>query len=124
MSWGEYLNNLKAEGLKHAAICGLDGSWVQASEGSEITQDEIKSFLSSMGNVEALAGTGIRIGGEKYMYISGTDTICRGKKGQGGIHMAKSNTTLVIGIYDENVQPGQVAIVVEKMADYLSGQNY
>ena len=30
---------------------------------------------------------------------------------------------LVIGIYDDSIQPGQAAIVVEKMADYLSDNN-
>ena len=37
MSWGEYLSNLKKEGLKHAAICGTDNaSWVQVSDGSNV----------------------------------------------------------------------------------------
>eukprot|EP00095_Tigriopus_kingsejongensis_P003913 maker-scaffold85_size395806-snap-gene-1.18 protein:Tk03913 transcript:maker-scaffold85_size395806-snap-gene-1.18-mRNA-1 annotation:"hypothetical protein CISIN_1g032871mg" len=90
----------------------------------KITQDELKSFLSAMGNVGALAEKGIRLGNEKYMYISGSDMICRGKKGTGGLHAAKSKTTLVIGIYDDGIQPGQAAIAVEKMAEYLSGQNY
>jgi len=125
MSWGEYLVNLKKEGLKHAIICGADGaSWLEASEGSNVTQAELKSFLAAMGNVNSLASTGIHFGGEKYMYISGTDTICRGKKGTGGLHAAKSKTTLVLGIYDDQIQPGQAANVIEKMADYLATQNY
>ena len=33
-------------------------------------------------------------------------------------------SALVVGIYDESLQPGQAAIVVEKMAEYLSSQNY
>ncbi len=111
----------------------------------QITQDELKSFLQNMGNTNVLAGTGIRVGGEKYMFLSGTDTICRGKKGTSGIHLAKSKTSekkeynflirillqlnatfsaLVIGIYDDPIQPGQAASIVEKMADYLASQNY
>ena len=40
MSWGEYLKNLKSEGLKHAAICGSDGaSWIQVSEGAEVSAE-------------------------------------------------------------------------------------
>jgi hypothetical protein len=37
MSWTEYLANLKKEGLKHAAICGADGSWIQVSDGSNVS---------------------------------------------------------------------------------------
>ena len=31
---------------------------------------------------------------------------------------------LVVGIYDDSIQPGQAASAVEKMAEYLEGQNY
>lgn len=124
MSWGEYLSNLQRDGLKHAAICGLDGaSWIQVTDGSNIAQAELASLLSSLGKVDALASGGIKLGGEKYMYISGSDSICRGKKGTGGVHCAKSKTTLVVGIYDDSIQPGQAATVVERMADYLSENN-
>ena len=34
------------------------------------------------------------------------------------------NLALVLGIYDDKLQPGQAANVVEKMAEYLSTQNY
>jgi hypothetical protein len=38
MSWGEYLSNLQRDGLKHAAICGLDGaSWIQVTDGSNVS---------------------------------------------------------------------------------------
>jgi len=38
MSWGEYLSNLQRDGLKSAAICGLDGaSWIQVTEGSNVS---------------------------------------------------------------------------------------
>jgi hypothetical protein len=32
-------------------------------------------------------------------------------------------SALVLGIYDETIQPGQAATVVEKMADYLTENN-
>jgi hypothetical protein len=32
-------------------------------------------------------------------------------------------SALLVGIYDETIQPGQAAIVVEKMADYLMDNN-
>jgi hypothetical protein len=33
----------------------------------QITQTELASLLTSMGKVDALAATGIKLGGEKYM---------------------------------------------------------
>ncbi len=79
-----------------------------------------------------------------FRYISGTESICRGKWKTGGVHAAKSKQSkcvelicylkeenhnftlaaLVLGIYDETMQPGQAASIVEKMADYLTTQNY
>ena len=81
------------------------------------------TLLTNMNKVDAMAASGIKLGGEKYMYISSTDCLLRGKKGTGGLHAAKSKTTLVIGIYNDSIQPGQATIVVEKMADYLSDNN-
>ncbi len=33
-------------------------------------------------------------------------------------------SALVVGVYDDTIQPGQAASAVEKMADYLAEQNY
>jgi profilin len=42
----------------------------------------------------------------------------------GGIISSKTAQTIVVGTYGEGVQPGDAAIVVEKMADYLRNNNY
>ena len=36
MSWDAYVDSLKQRGMVHGAICGLDGSWFVASEGSKV----------------------------------------------------------------------------------------
>jgi len=125
MSWDDQLNALKARGLVHAAICDVNGaSWIQASAGSGIEQAELKKFLSNMGKVDILSTSGITLGGVKYMYLSGNEETCRGKKGAGGVHLAKSNTTLVVGVYDDKIQPQQAAVAVESIADHLKQSNY
>ena len=50
MSWGEYLVNLKKEGLAHAAICAADGaSWIQVSvDGVREFQGEITELQWDM----------------------------------------------------------------------------
>ena len=69
MSWGEYLSNLQRDGLKHAAICGLDGpaAWLQVTDDSNISQAELVTLLTNMNKVDAMAASGIKLGGEKYM---------------------------------------------------------
>ena len=55
MSWGEYLSNLQRDGLKHAAICGLDGpaGWLQVTDDSNVSDflsiesNSFKSCVSS-----------------------------------------------------------------------------
>ena len=36
MSWDAYVDSLKQRGMTHGAICGLDGSWFVASDGSKV----------------------------------------------------------------------------------------
>lgn len=38
--------------------------------------------------------------------------------------IVKTKQALLIGHYPENVQPGQAATTVEKLADYLIGVGY
>jgi len=46
MSWGEYLSNLQRDGLKHAAICGLDGpaSWIMVTDESNVSLSNLFQF--------------------------------------------------------------------------------
>ena len=36
MSWDAYVDSLKQRGMGAGAICGLDGSWFVASDGSKV----------------------------------------------------------------------------------------
>ncbi len=67
MSWGEYLSNLKKEGLKHAAICGTDNaSWVQVSDGSNV-----RSFperIVSCSKLLSLIFRDVGVGDERVNY--------------------------------------------------------
>jgi len=47
-----------------------------------------------------------------------------GKKGAGGVVVVKTNQAVLIGLYNENIQPGQCANAVEKLADYLIENGY
>lgn len=45
-------------------------------------------------------------------------------QGKEGLVIVKTKQALLIGHYPENVQPGQAATTVEKLADYLIGVGY
>ena len=49
MSWGEYLSNLKKEGLKHAAICeAKSAEWLQISDGSNVSRSKGASCINQV----------------------------------------------------------------------------
>merc|ERR1711936_1341756 len=63
MSWDAYVDSLKQRGMVGGAICGLDGSWFVASDGSKITLDELKSILNNYGK-DTMYSTGVKLGGQ------------------------------------------------------------
>ena len=72
----------------------------------------------------AVAASGLRMGDRKYISIGGIPGEClRGRKGAGGCTIKKTNTAMVIGIYEEGVQGGDCNVIVENLGDYLIGQN-
>jgi profilin len=89
---------------------------------------------------------GITIGGVKYMGIKGDaryvlillfcvfllfgkfiTSHCRsiyGKKGATGVVLVKTTQCILFGYYNEKQQPGNAAVAVEKLADYLIENGY
>jgi profilin len=133
MSWQEYVDDhllcqLQNGGtLKHAAIVGQDGGvWAQDPEFPPISPEDVESLVKGFDDPSELAGNGIWLGGTKYLMIAGEPGAVirgRGKENkQAGVTVKKTTTALVIGIYDEGVQPADCNLVVENLGDYLSGQ--
>merc|ERR1712142_526414 len=126
MSWDKYVSDqLLATGyVQKGAICGLDGSVWSVSEGWGVQGPEITSLANAFKDPSPLHQKGIVIAGEKYMFLSATDEVLRGKKQANGVHIAKTNTAMIIGYYADPVKPGQCANAVESLSDYLKGVNY
>ena len=71
---------------------------------------------------------------------SGNDDVVRGKQGKGGVHVVKTNQVLkvwdtsskpkifshavILGLYEEPMQPAEAATVTETLGDYLKGVGY
>eukprot|EP00215_Chloropicon_roscoffensis_P000957 CAMPEP_0198465338 /NCGR_PEP_ID=MMETSP1456-20131121/3270_1 /TAXON_ID=1461544 ORGANISM="Unidentified sp., Strain RCC1871" /NCGR_SAMPLE_ID=MMETSP1456 /ASSEMBLY_ACC=CAM_ASM_001119 /LENGTH=132 /DNA_ID=CAMNT_0044191181 /DNA_START=74 /DNA_END=472 /DNA_ORIENTATION=+ len=131
MSWQSYVDDhlmveLPGGGkLSSAAIYGQDGGcWAQSAGFPTLDADQAKVFVSGFSDPGSVAAGGIKIGDRKFISIGGIPGEClRGRKGAAGCCVKKTNTAMVIGIYDEGVQGGDCNVIVENLGDYLIGQN-
>ena len=62
---------------------------------------------------------GVVVGGVKHLAIRADSRSIYGKKGSGGVVLVKTGQCILIGKYDDTIQPGQATTVVEKLGDYL-----
>merc|ERR1712183_736840 len=125
MSWQDYVNTqLVGKNLKEAAIAGHDGNLWAKSANFNVTSAEIKNILSNYDCQSNLASSGFHLGGQKYFYLSGNDDVMRGKQGKGGVHVVKTNQAVILGLYEEPMQPAEAATVTETLGDYLKGVGY
>ncbi|KAJ9551153.1 hypothetical protein OSB04_015198 [Centaurea solstitialis] len=132
MSWQSYIDEhlmdeIEGNYLSAAAIIGHDGSvWAQSATFPQVKPEEITGIMNDFDNPGSLAPTGLFLGGIKYMVIQGEGgVVIRGKKtmqGPGGVTIKKTGMSLVVGIYDEPMTPGQCNLVVERLGDYLVEQ--
>ena len=128
MSWQAYVDDqlLRSQKVKHAVICGHDGTMWASSSGFPVTTDELKALVSKYEDVSELAANGLKVGSKKYMYLSSDPQrgIVRGRLGSSGIHCIKTKQTYIIGIYEEPIRHEHAANVVERLGEYLLGVGY
>ncbi|BBN14723.1 profilin [Marchantia polymorpha subsp. ruderalis] len=130
MSWQAYVDeHLMLEispghWLSSAAIIGQDGNvWAQSANFPELQGDEIDKVVKGFVDAAQISMHGLYLGGLKYMVIQGEPgQVLRGKKGTGGVCIKKTNSALVIGLYEDPTKPGECNIVVERLGDYLYEQ--
>jgi len=126
MSWQEYIDKqlINSNCVTKAAICGLEGDVWAKSDDFEVTKPEVQALIKGFENTTDLASNGVTLAGQRYIYLSGTDRIVRGKLGRNGIHCMKTTQGIIISVYEDPVQPQQAATVVEKLGDYLISCGY
>jgi len=126
MSWQAYVDNnlIGTKCISKAAIHGHDGGKWATSGGFTVSADEAKKLIAGFKDPSGLRANGITVHGIKYLTLKTDDRSIYGKKGATGIICVKTGKSVLIGVYDENTQPGQAANVVEKLADYLIEQGY
>jgi len=110
--------------IQKAIIAGHDGTIWAKSDNIEPSPEELGKFSDSFDDQDPLTMSGVVIGGEKFVYLSGTDRVIRCKKGKSGLHAMKTQQAVLVAIFSEPVQHPQVASVVESLGDYLIGLQY
>jgi len=126
MSWDAYRDNLIAtQKVSKAAILGMNdgGVWTH-SAGLSITPEQATALRNGFSNSSSLAQAGFWLGDVKYMYIQSDETQIQGKKGTTGASIYKCNQCIVVGIYEDNMQPGNCRMAVERIGEYLKGSGY
>merc|ERR1711913_18615 len=94
------------------------------SAGFPVSVEELKTLLTRYANTDELAMNGVTVGGTKYMFLSATDRVVRGKKGTSGVHCIKTVQALIVCVYEDPVVPEQAATVTEKLGEYLISVGY
>ncbi|KAL6053572.1 profilin, required for normal timing of actin polymerization in response to thermal stress [Balamuthia mandrillaris] len=126
MSWQTYVDtNLVGTGaVTKGAIFGLDGSQWAVSPGFQPSAAEVKALIAGFSDNNSVRTNGLTVAGTKYLTIRADDRSIYGKKGATGVTCVKTTKAVLVGLYDDKIQPGQCANVVERLADYLIGQGY
>lgn len=125
MSWQEYVDKhlVATQHVTKGAICGLAGGTWATSPGFNVSEAEIKCIAGAFNDPTALRTNGLYVNGQKFFLLTATDKVLRGKLKSSGVTIAKTNSAMIIGYYDEPIQPGNSSKVVESLADYLVDSN-
>ncbi len=109
--------------LSSAAIIGHDGGvFAQSPDFPEVSTDEMTSIMDGLDDPNRLAASGIRLGGTKYFLISNeVGEQLRGHHKSGGILIIKTNTVMIVGIYESGTA-GEAGEPVQDLAEFLKSQ--
>jgi len=125
--WQAYVdNNLVGTGsVTKGAIFGQDGSTWAITPGWNISAAEVKSLTEGFSdNGAKLRANGLYMGGQKHIVLRADERSIYSKVGSSGAASVKTKSAVLVAFYDDKIQPGACANVVEKLADYLIESGY
>jgi len=107
-----------------AGIYDLQGNPWAYSAGFPAQVSEVAAISNALvSGPDALASTGFKIAGEKYMFVKGDkDTFVVGKKGASGAVAYKCNTCILVAVHDDKIQSGACNNVVAKLGEWMKEQ--
>jgi len=126
MSWQAYVDtNLVGTGsIDKGAILGHDGSEWARSASFGIAPTEAQWLAANFSNETLLHEKGVQLEGKKHIVLNVTDRSVYLKEGKNGACCVKTKQAILIGHYNESMQPGSATLVTEKLADYLISVGY
>eukprot|EP00689_Sawyeria_marylandensis_P000854 EC820270.1.p1 GENE.EC820270.1~~EC820270.1.p1 ORF type:complete len:127 (+),score=79.72 EC820270.1:38-418(+) len=123
--WMVYVDNLiKGKGCTKAGLFGLNGKPWAITKGWAVTDKEVLYILGGFAKKETLQTTSPTVAGEKCMVVKADEASIYGKKGKSGFCACKTAKGIIIGWYDDPIQPGQCNVAVEKQGDFLKEKGY
>jgi len=127
MSWQAYVDSsLVGTGtVDKAAIYSKagDSTWA-ISSGFHLSGPEVITICEGFDNNDAVLGSGIKIGGQKYITIRADDKVIQGRKGEEGVICHRTKQAVLVAHYPAGQQAGEVTKVVLALGDYLSNLGY
>lgn len=73
----------------------------------QLSGPEATALIAGFNDAGPLRANGLWLQGAKYLVLRADERSIYGKKGAGGVVAVKTGQAVLIGIYDENIQPGQ-----------------
>jgi len=122
--WALYTNALVAtKHVSYAGIFGLDGATWANSDAKALPASavEVKALAAAFKDASPLRASGLMLGGVKYIALGCDEKTLLGKKGTGGVIVAKTNKTIVVGVYsaESGIQAGPANEATQKLASDL-----
>jgi len=126
MSWDAYVSLLYTadtgkgkDTVTAGAIWGQDGTkW--GEKDITCSADEIKGIMAGAKDEKKFQGSGITVGGVKYMYTSTVEEVFLGKKGTVSLMVKLSTKGVIIVLLKDGASPGNNTSVAFVVKDLVS----
>ncbi|PVF98739.1 profilin, partial [Serendipita vermifera] len=111
--------------VSQAAILGIKQKAIWGQQKDEAKRvKEISKAVDAFNNLEATRTAGVTISGVRYIVTVAEENLIRGMKGQHGCILVKTTQTVLVALYDNNVQAQECSAVVEGLGAYLRSVNF
>ncbi|WP_164331309.1 profilin [Streptomyces sp. RLB1-9] len=104
-------------------VCGAaDGG--DHSRAGQVSPQEGAAIAAAFSDPNTILTSGFMVSGQKYFTLSANAESIYGKRGNNGVSCVKTTQSILVGVYEAPIQPGESANEVGKLADYLRNLGY
>ena len=118
MSYQGYVDEqLMASGFKAGYILDHNGYLVASSNDNQIPRAEGAALVQFFQDPESASSNGVTWQGVNYQVTTANPRSIYGENGSDGIVCVRTSGSIIIGVYDQRLKPGNAQTVVEKLGD-------